>query len=76
MAQLYIVPASNPSWGYGLYVKPDAPADAIKRAAAQFDNLKSAHPLLLKALDLGKSFDFETPPEAQVQAMRNLLAAP
>lgn len=74
LAQLYVVPATNPSWGYGLYVKQDLPGDAAKKAAAQFDGLKSAHPLLLKALDLGKNFDFETPPEAQVQAMRALLA--
>lgn len=74
LAQLYVVPATNPSWGYGLYVKQDLSGDAAKKAAAQFDGLKSAHPLLLKALDLGKNFDFETPPEAQVQAMRALLA--
>jgi len=74
MAQLYIVPATNPSWGYGLYVRPDVPADVQKKAAAQFDGLKSANPLLLKALDLGKSFDFDVPSEAAVAAMRKSLA--
>jgi hypothetical protein len=74
LAQLYIVPASNPSWGYGLYVRSDAPADAVKKAVAAFDGLKpTSHSMLLKALDLGKTFDFETPPDAQVQAMRTLL---
>ena len=74
LAQLYIVPATNPSWGYGLYVRPDVPADVQKKAAALFDGLKSANPLLLKALDLGKSFDFDTPSEAAVTAMRKSLA--
>ncbi|MGH8856740.1 MAG: hypothetical protein ACREXG_01720, partial [Polaromonas sp.] len=73
MAQLFIVPASNPSWGYGLYVRPDVPADAVKKAIALFDGLKTANPLLLKALDLGGKFDFETPSEAAAQAMRKAL---
>ena len=74
MAQLYVVPATNPSWGYGLYVRPEVSADAVKRAVAQFHGLKTAHPLLLKALDLGRSFDFDTPTEAVVQAMKKSLA--
>jgi hypothetical protein len=76
LAQLYVVPATNPSWGYGLYVRPELPADVLKKASVQFDGLKSAHPLLLKALDLGKSYDFEMPPEAAVTAMRKSLAPP
>jgi hypothetical protein len=74
MAQLFIVPASNPSWGYGMYVRPDAPADAAKKATALFTGLKSAEPLLLKALDLGKTYEFATPPEAAVAQMKKSLA--
>lgn len=74
MAQLYIVPASKPSWGYGLYVRPDAPADAVKKATNQFTGLKTANALLLKALDLGKTYEFATPAEAAVAAMKKSLA--
>jgi hypothetical protein len=74
MAQLVIVPTTNASWGYGLYIHPGAPADATKKAATLFDNLKNANPLLLKALDLGAKFDFETPSEAVVEAMKKTLA--
>ncbi len=74
MAQLVIVPAANASWGYGLYVHPGASADATKKAATLFDNLKNANPLLLKALDLGAKFDFETPSDAVVEAMKKTLA--
>lgn len=74
MAQLVIVPASNASWGYGLYVHPGAPADAIKKAATQFDTLKTTNPLLLKALDLGAKYDFATPSDAVVEAMKKSLA--
>ena len=74
MAQLVVVPAANPSWGYGLYVHPNAPADAVKKAAAQFASLKTASPLLLKALDLGAKYEFATPSDAAVQAMKKSLA--
>ena len=74
MAQLVIVPTSNASWGYGLYVHPSASADAIKKAAALFDSLKNANPLLLKALDLGAKFDFDTPSDGVVEAMKKSLA--
>lgn len=74
MAQLVIVPTSNASWGYGLYVHPGASADAVKKAASLFDSLKNANPLLLKALDLGAKFDFETPSDALVEAMKKSLA--
>ena len=74
MAQLVIVPTSNASWGYGLYVHPSAPADVIKKAAGLFDSLKNANPLLLKALDLGAKFDFETPSDGVVEAMKKSLA--
>ncbi|WP_431095931.1 hypothetical protein [Polaromonas aquatica] len=74
MAQLVIVPASNASWGYGLYVHPSASADVVKKAANQFDSLKAANPLLLKALDLGAKYDFATPSDAVVEAMKKSLA--
>ncbi len=74
MAQLVVVPASNPSWGYGIYVHPNAPADAVKKAAIQFTSLKTTNPLLLKALDLGAKYEFATPSDTAVQAMKKSLA--
>ncbi|MBI2771195.1 MAG: hypothetical protein HYX47_16340 [Burkholderiales bacterium] len=74
MAQLVIVPASNPSWGYGFYAHPNAPADAVKKAAAKFLALKSNEAGLMKALDLGGKYDFATPDEATVVAMKKALA--
>lgn len=74
MAQLVVVPASNASWGYGIYVHPSAPADVVKKAAAQFTSLKTASPLLLKALDLGAKYEFATPSDAAVQTMKKSLA--
>lgn len=74
MARLVVVPASRSSWGYGLYVHPNASADAVKKAASQFAAIKGAHPLLLKALDLDKDFEFAAPPDAAVQEMKKTLA--
>ena len=74
MAQLVVVPATNSSWGYGLYVHPGAPADAVKKAAVQFTSLKTTNALLLKALDLGAKYEFATPSDAAVQAMKKSLA--
>lgn len=74
MARLYIVPATHKSWGYGLYVRPDVPADVMKKATALFTGLKSTEPLLLKALDLGKTYDFATPPDAAIEATKKSLA--
>ncbi|MEP6791197.1 MAG: hypothetical protein ABI907_07485 [Ramlibacter sp.] len=74
MAQLVVVPASNPSWGYGIYVHTDVPADVVKKVSAQFTSLKTGTPLLLKALDLGSKYEFSTPTEAAVQAMKKALA--
>jgi len=74
VAKLFIVPATNASWGYGLYVRPDAPADAVKKATHQFTGLKTTDALLLKALDLGKTFGFATPSEAAVAGMKKSLA--
>ncbi len=74
MAQLVVVPATNASWGYGLYVHPGAPADAVKKAAIQFTSLKTTNALLLKALDLGAKYEFATPADAAVQAMQKSLS--
>jgi hypothetical protein len=74
MAELFIVPAKNASWGYGMYVRPDAPADAMRKATALFTGLKSSEPLLLKALDLGKKYDFATPSDSAVAEMKKSLA--
>jgi hypothetical protein len=74
MAQLVIVPATHPSWGYGIYVHPDVSADAVKKVANQFISLKTSNPSLLRALDLGSKYEFSTPPDAAVQAMKKALA--
>ena len=74
MAQLVIVPATNASWGYGMYVHPNAPADATRKITSQFNSLATTNPTLLKALDLGGKYAFSTPSDATVQAMRKTLA--
>lgn len=74
MAQLFIVPATHPSWGYGIYVHGSVPADTVKKAGNQFISLKSGTPLLLKALDLGKTYEFSTPSDAVVEGMKKALA--
>ena len=73
MAQLIIVPATHPSWGYGLYVRPDVSPDIVKKASTQLNALKTTNPLLLKALDLGNQYEFGTPSGAAVQAMKKAL---
>ena len=75
MAQLIIVPATNASWGYGMYVHPSISADVVKKATGQFTLLKTSNPMLLKALDLGAKYEFDTPSEANVQAMKKSLAS-
>lgn len=74
MARLIVVPATNPSWGYGMYVHPNVPADVVKKTAAQFTSLKTAGPLLLKALDLGARYEFAALSETAVQAMKKSLS--
>jgi hypothetical protein len=74
MAQLVIVPATHPSWGYGLYVHSSVPADTVKKAGSQFISLKTTNPLLLKALDLGKTYEFAVPSDAAVEGMKKALA--
>jgi hypothetical protein len=73
-AQLVVVPASNSSWGYGMYVHPSLGADAVKKIQAQFAGVKPGNAPLLQALDLGKEFRFAAPDDAAAQAMRKLLA--
>jgi len=73
MAQLVVVPAKHASWGYGLYVRPDVPADQMKKAAALFTGLKTSNPVLLKALDLGGKYEFGAPSDADVAAMKQAL---
>ncbi|HSV47484.1 MAG TPA: hypothetical protein VLJ58_16965 [Ramlibacter sp.] len=74
MAQLVVVPASNPSWGYGIYVHPSISSDVVKKVASRFDALKTSDATLLRALDLGTKFDFVTPDDAAVQEMKKALA--
>ncbi len=76
MAQLVVVPATNPSWGYGIYVHPSVPSDVVKKVASRFDTLKTSDAILLRALDLGSKYDFTTPDEEAVQAMKKSLASP
>ncbi|HSH92401.1 MAG TPA: hypothetical protein VK996_20615, partial [Ramlibacter sp.] len=73
LAQLVIVPATHPSWGYGLYVNPAAPAEATKKATALFAGLKGGSPMLMKALDLGKNFEYTSLSDSAVQAMKKSL---
>ena len=75
MAQLVVVPATNPSWGYGIYVHPAVSTDALKKVASQFISLKTSNPSLLRALDLGSKYEFSTPTEKDVQAMKLSLGA-
>jgi hypothetical protein len=75
MAQLIVVPAKNASWGYGLYVRPDIPADPLRKAGALFAGLKTSNPVLLKALDLGDEYEFGVPSSAEVEAMKQALGA-
>jgi hypothetical protein len=75
MAQLIVVPAKNASWGYGLYVRPDIPADPLRKAGALFAGLKTSNPVLLKALDLGDEYEFGVPSAAEVEAMKQALGA-
>lgn len=74
MAQLVIVPATNPSWGYGLYVRADVSADALKKAGNLLMSLKTTNPSLLKALDLGATYGFAAPSDAAIAAMKKALA--
>ena len=75
MANLIVVPASNPSWGYGIYVHPEVGAEPVKKITAQFISLKTSNPSLLRALDLGAKYEFSTPGTTAVQAMKKALTS-
>jgi hypothetical protein len=75
MAQLIVVPAKSASWGYGLYVRPDVPADQVRKAGALFAGLKTTNPVLLKALDLGGKYEFGVPSDVEVAAMKKALGS-
>lgn len=72
-ARLLVVPTRKASWGYGLYLRPDAGADAGKRVVALFASLKQPAAPLAHALDVGATFNFVTPSAADVEAMRGSL---
>lgn len=72
-ARLIVVPTTGSSWGYGLYVRPDAPAEATRKARTLFTGLRNAEPALLRALDASAQAEFTTPPDAEVDAMRRTL---
>jgi len=72
-ARLLVAPTHNASWGYGLYLRPDAGADAGKHVTALFAGLKQPSPTLANALDVGATFHFVTPSAAQADAMRGSL---
>lgn len=72
-ARLIVVPTRQSSWGYGLYLRPDLPADSAARAAALFAGIKQPHPALARALDLGTTFQFVAPRSSEIDAMRTAL---
>ncbi len=72
-ARLIVVPTAESSWGYGLYVRPDLPADTLRKATRLFTGLRDAEPALLRALDASARAQFVTPPDAEVDAMRRNL---
>jgi len=74
LAQLIVVPAASSSWGYGIYVHPDVSGDTLKKVVTQFTSLKTTEPALVRALDLGSKYEFATPSDTAVQAMKKALA--
>jgi hypothetical protein len=72
-ARLVVVPTKKSSWGYGIYLRPELPADMATRVAAQFAALKHPNPALARALDVGTGFQFVLPKPAEVEAMRVAL---
>jgi hypothetical protein len=72
-ARLVVVPTAKSSWGYGIYLRPEVPADVAKKVLAQFGSLKQPPPSLARALDVGQSFKFVTLAASEVEAMRTAL---
>ncbi len=75
LAQLVVVPATNASWGYGIYVHPDVSGDLLKKTVTLFTSLKTTDPLLLRALDLSGKYEFATPSDDAIRTMKRALAA-
>ena len=67
LAQLVVVPATNASWGYGIYVHPDVSGDLLKKTVTLFTSLKTTDPLLLRALDLSGKYEFATPSDDAIR---------
>ena len=74
MANLFIVPATNPSWGYGLYLRPDVAADAAKKATAQLTSLKTNNPCCSKRWTSARRMSSPPLPDAAVANMKKVLA--
>jgi hypothetical protein len=72
-ARLIVIPTKQSSWGYGLYLRPDMPADVANRALSQFANLRQPAPSLARALDVGDTFQFVALKGADIDAMRTAL---
>lgn len=72
-ARLVVVPTRRSSWGYGLYLRPELPAELATRAAVQFASLRQPSPSLARALDVGTRVRFVTPKAPDVDAMRGAL---
>lgn len=72
-ARLFSIPTRGSSWGYGIYVRPEIPADTVSKVAAQFSSLKQPDASLSRALDVGTTFKFGTPAAAEIDAMRKSL---
>lgn len=72
-ARLIVVPTKKSSWGYGIYLRPELPADVGTRVAAQFAALKQPHPALARALDVAGGFQFALPKAGEIEAMRVAL---
>jgi len=72
-ARLIVIPTKQSSWGYGLYLRPDVPADVATRALAQFANLRQPAPSLARALDVGETFQFVSLKGPDIDAMRTVL---
>ena len=72
-ARLVVVPTKKSSWGYGIYLRPELPADMGARVAAQFAALKQPNPALARALDVATGFQFALPRATEIEAMRVAL---
>ena len=75
-AQLLIVPTSETSWGHGLYVHPGVAPEPV-RDSKYLRLVEELNPGILRALGLGRKFEFALPSQADTRAMsRNLVIVP